>query len=377
MTQGHSKEIVLGFMSGTSLDGVDAALIETDGVAHVKIGPSASQPYSDEARKVLRTAVDAALADPAACLGAKAREAANVVTQAHIVLGNQLINSAGQEWQPSLVGFHGQTVLHRPAERFTCQIGDGAALAAGLDLPVVFDFRSADVAAGGQGAPLAPLYHAALVASAGLGDGSIGILNLGGVANITILQSADVISSQRWEDICAFDTGPANGLLDDWIERHGAGRFDEGGKIAANGQVNHAALEAMMEHSYFSTPAPKSLDRFDFSISPVEQLSLADGAATLTAFTAKSIAAGFELVGARPKQIIATGGGRLNDTMGQMIEQMTGCPVVRAEVLGWDGDALEAQAFAYLAKRAKEKMPLSVPGTTGAPEPICGGITVA
>lgn len=377
MTQGHSKEIVLGFMSGTSLDGVDAALIETDGVAHVRLGPSANLPFTPDQRALLRKAVDAAVADVNACAGPQASAAAKALTQAHIDLGKSLLADAGPEWQPTLAGFHGQTILHRPDEGLTCQIGDAAGLSQALGVPVVHDFRSADVAAGGEGAPLAPLYHAALAASANLGAGPVGVLNLGGVANITVLQATNVIECENWDQICAFDTGPASGLLDDWVARHGAGAFDEDGKIAATGKVDEAILGAFMDHPYFARPAPKSLDRHDFSLAAVEGLSLADGAATLTAFTAHSIAAGFKLLGAKPSQVIASGGGRLNQTMTAMLEAALGCPVIKAEALGWDGDALEAQAFAYLAKRSRAGLPLSVPGTTGVPTPILGGITVA
>lgn len=376
MTQRHSTEIILGFMSGTSLDGVDAALIETDGVAHLRMGPSASLLFTPQQRTVLRAAVDAAIADNAACTGPAAKAAATALTTAHIDLGKSLLAKAGPDWQPSLAGFHGQTILHRPEDRLTCQIGDATGLSRALGVPVVHDFRSADVAAGGEGAPLAPLYHAALAASADLAPGSVGILNLGGVANITVLQSADVIVTENWGDICAFDTGPASGLLDDWVARHDAGAFDEDGKIAAQGTVDAARLQALLDHPYFARTAPKSLDRHDFSLAAVAGLSLADGAATLTAFTAHSVARGFELVGAKPAQIIATGGGRLNHTMMVMLAAATGCAVVKAETLGWDGDALEAQAFAYLAKRSKQGLPLSVPGTTGVPKPILGGITV-
>ncbi len=261
-----------------------------------------------------------------------------------------------------LIGFHGQTVLHRPDRRLTWQIGDGDRLARDAGVPTVFDFRCADVAAGGQGAPFAPLYHAALVKQAGLVD-AVGVLNLGGVANITLVG----------QGLLAFDTGPANGLLDQWVEQAGHGRFDKDGALAAKGRVHADRLAHLMDHPYFGQVPPKSLDRYDFDLAGVQGLSVEDGAATLTAFTARSVAAALDLLPERPVSLIASGGGSNNPTLLDMIAAQTGCRVETADTKGWDGDAIEAQCFAYLAARSVRGLPLSVPGTTGVPAPLTGG----
>ncbi len=349
----------IGLMSGTSLDGVDGALLETDGQGHVEPISAQSRPYTGEERAILQDAVATVLAWD------EVREGEQVIVQAEQVLHQshleivQALAAQGAD----LIGFHGQTVLHRPDRGLTWQIGDGARLARETGLPTVFDFRTADMAAGGQGAPFAPLYHAALVAKAGL-TGPIGILNLGGVANITIVDGNSLL---------AFDTGPANGLLDQWVERGGYGRFDMDGQLAAKGAVDQTALARLMAHPYFAQTPPKSLDRYDFDLSAVAGLSLPDGAATLTAFTAATIAQAISQLSAPPRQLVASGGGSNNPVMLEMISQRTGCAITSASSLGWNADAVEAQCFAYLAARSVRGLPLSVPGTTGVSAAQTGG----
>ncbi|MAL08393.1 MAG: anhydro-N-acetylmuramic acid kinase [Maricaulis sp.] len=359
----------IGLMSGTSLDGVDAALIETDGEADIVFGPGVEQAYTAKERAILQTAVDAALQwqfsgdDPEAFANAD-----HVLVDAHAHAVQRLLRD--HELHPDdidLIGFHGQTVLHRAPKDgqpgATRQLGDGEALARRLGIDVVYDFRTADVEAGGQGAPLAPLYHAALVERDGL-DLPLAVLNLGGVANVTWL-TADAPP-------VAFDTGPASGLLDAWCERHTGDGMDRNGQLARAGSVDTKALAALMDHAFFAKTPPKSLDRWDFSLKPVEGLSPADGAATLTAFTAKSVGDAIQSMGA-PRQLLATGGGRKNPAMMAAIAQAIGCPVEPVEAVGWDGDLMEAQAFAWLAVRSMRGVPLSIPTTTGVPEPMTGG----
>jgi anhydro-N-acetylmuramic acid kinase len=356
---------VLGFMSGTSLDGVDAALIQTDGEKVLAFGDWSVTPFSASTRPVLAEAVTAARAwnfngPPPNIFSA----AAKALAETHHAAGVKLLAS----WhgpKPVLVGFHGQTVLHRAAKEGqagrTCQIGDAHGLALALGLPVVHDFRSADVAAGGQGAPLAPIYHLALLQAA---ERRAVVLNMGGVANMTALSEDGLI---------AFDCGPANGPLDEWIEANGAGTYDENGRMAAAGRVHEVLLVDWLDRPFFAEPPPKSLDRFDFSASLVRGLNLHDGAATLTAFAAASVGAGLDLIEADADQIVVCGGGRHNPTFMEMLAERTGRQVLPAEALGWRGDAIEAEAFAFLAARSVRGLPLSFPGTTGVPEPVSGG----
>ena len=348
----------IGLMSGTSLDGIDAALIRTDGREAVETGAFLTRPYPDDLRARLR-----------GCLGGRGSEAEIAaverdLTLAHAEAVRALLAEAGLgPAAVDLIGFHGHTILHAPERRLTRQIGDGALLARLTGIPVINDFRSADVAAGGQGAPLVPLYHRAL--AAGL-ETPLALLNLGGVGNVTWLGGGD-------DDVLAFDTGPGNALIDDWVLRHTGRRYDDNGALAAAGRIDEAALTALLDHPYFRLPAPKSLDRDAFDPSPVSALALTDGAATLAAFTAASVAAALPLLPTPPKRWLVTGGGRLNATLMTMLGAGLGVPVEPVDGQGWSGDALEAQAFGYLAVRSLKGLPLSLPTTTGAPHPIPGG----
>jgi anhydro-N-acetylmuramic acid kinase len=261
---------------------------------------------------------------------------------------------------------HGQTILHRPERRFTRQLGRGARLAAALGIQVVSRFRHADVAAGGQGAPLAPLYHKALALGLPAGStGALGVLNLGGVANVTWIDG---------DGIAAFDTGPASAMIDDWVRRHTGAPYDEGGRIAASGTIDRERLARLLTNPYFDRPPPKSLDRNDFPLDAVEGLSLEDGAATLAAFTIESVAAARLHLATTPRRWLVTGGGRHNGTLMAGLRAALGVPVDPVEAAGWDGDSLEAQAFGFLAVRSLRGLPLSVPTTTGVPEPMTGGV---
>jgi len=349
----------IGLMSGTSMDGIDAALIETDGHKVVSFGPFLSFPYGDDFRFRLRSCLWLRGDDPAVS------PAARELTELHA--GAVLALCEAAHLAPKdidLVGFHGHTILHEPDKRQTWQIGDGALLAKMTGIDVVADFRSADVAAGGQGAPLVPLFHEALAADL---PKPLAILNIGGVANVTWLGRED-------GDVLAFDTGPGGALIDDWVHRHTGRFFDKDGQIAASGRVNEAVLAALMKHPYFSRKPPKSLDRNAFSPAPVDGLSAADGAATLTAFTTASVRKSLEWMPDAPKSWLITGGGRHNVHLISLLARELGAPVSPVESVGWNGDALEAQAFAFLAVRSRMELPLSLPTTTGAPEAMRGGV---
>jgi anhydro-N-acetylmuramic acid kinase len=261
------------------------------------------------------------------------------------------------------VGLHGQTILHRPERRFTRQLGSGARVAARLGVDTVDRFRHADVAAGGQGAPFAPLFHRALAATL---PRPLMVLNLGGVGNVTFIDDDATI---------AFDTGPASALLDDWVARHVGAAYDADGAVAASGRADAAILAELMRHPYFALPAPKSLDRNDFHARArvVEGMGVADGAATLAAFTVESVAASLAHVPRAPARWIVCGGGRRNGFFMRELARRLGVPVDPAEAVGWDGDFIEAQCFGYLAVRSLRGLPLSLPTTTGVPRPMPGG----
>jgi anhydro-N-acetylmuramic acid kinase len=292
------------------------------------------------------------------------RDAERLLTQAHAEAVKALLAKAGLTTdQVALIGFHGQTILHRPGMHWTWQIGDGALLARLTGIDVVNDFRSADVKAGGQGAPLVPLYHAALARKAALAPPLV-LVNIGGVANVTYI-SGDLV--------LAFDTGPGNAPIDDWMHTHSGKPVDEDGAFAATGEVNDAALEKMLANPFFDRVPPKSLDRMDFGTDAVKDLSPADGAASLTAFTAASIAKARQHFPDPATTWIVCGGGRHNKTLMAMLKARVNAPVIAAEEAGWNGDTMEAEAFAYLAMRSKKGLPLSLPTTTGVQQPMTGG----
>ncbi|WP_085635751.1 anhydro-N-acetylmuramic acid kinase [Marivita geojedonensis] len=348
----------LGAMSGTSLDGVDAALVRTDGVTISEFGASGYRAYSIDEQVVLRAALGKWPGDD---LDA----AADVVLRAHI--------AALKGFDADVVGFHGQTLAHEPRGRGTHQLGDGAALAEALARTVVWDFRSNDVELGGEGAPLAPFFHWACAKWIGA-EAPLAFLNLGGVGNLTWV---DPLSRAPEEEgaLLAFDTGPANAPINDLLmERRGLS-FDQDGALASQGEVVDGALELFLEEGYFRKMPPKSLDRNDFSLmlDLVRELGDADAAATMTAMAAASVMQGMEHCPVPPERVLVTGGGRRNPVMMAMLESALDCPVLPVETVGLDGDMLEAQAFAYLAVRVLRGLPTSAPGTTGVRAPVGGG----
>jgi anhydro-N-acetylmuramic acid kinase len=355
----------LGLMSGTSLDGIDVALLETDGEECVRRGPSMTIPYSDSQRTLLRQALADATqirsrTDRPGVLAQAERE----LTQWHADAVQQFSKETGVSHSViDIIGFHGQTVTHRPHERLTVQIGDGKHLAQTLGIPVAYDLRAADVAAGGQGAPLVPIYHQALVS--GLSERPIAVINIGGVANITYIGASG--------EMIAFDTGPGNALIDDWMKKHTGAARDEGGQLAATGRVDEATVAQFLGDGYFEQPCPKSLDRNSFSNIDLTGLTAADGAATLVAVTARSISKATRLLPKEPALWIICGGGRHNLSIMQSLSSLL--PNVKtAEDCNLNGDSMEAEAWAYLSVRCLKKLPISFPTTTGAPKPMSGGI---
>lgn len=357
----------IGLMSGTSLDGVDVALIDTDGEAIASFGPVGYRAYSPAERAILREALDMAvdIKDRHARPGIVA-DAEALVTRAHAEAVDEFISrNALRRGDVDIVGFHGQTVLHRPAEHLTVQIGDGAMLARTLKLPVVSDFRAADVAAGGEGAPFVPAYHKALALRSRC-DFPVAILNIGGVANMTYIDG---------ETLIACDTGPGNALLDDFMLRQTGDAVDRDGTRAAKGTPDRDWVARALKHPFFALRPPKSLDRNDFVAFSIDGLSTEDGAATLTAFTAASIAQIVPLLPQPPRSWIVVGGGANNPTLLKMLsDELAPATLVTGNALGWSGDAIEAQAFAYLAVRSLNKLPLTYPGTTGVKMPLTGGV---
>jgi len=378
----------IGLMSGTSMDGVDVALIETDGADSLVRGPALTVGYDEAFRSALRRAIEDArhLTDRTARPGCLA-EVERALTERHAAAVGQFLAREGlRPAEVDVIGFHGQTVLHKrivekvhvratepdapsvdvaeEAHLLTVQLGDGALLARRTGIDVVYDLRAADTVAGGEGAPLAPVYHRALTAR--LPQRPIAILNIGGVANITWIG--------REGELLAFDTGPGNAMIDDWMQQRRGVPRDEDGALAASGRVHDDYVTQYLRHSYFGEPPPKSLDRNAFGLELVDALSPEDGAATLTAFTAASIAGARGHFPEQPQLWVISGGGRRNKTLMAMIAGLVEAAVAPAEAAGMDGDAVEAEAWAYLAVRSLAGLPITFPGTTGVARPLTGGV---
>jgi anhydro-N-acetylmuramic acid kinase len=353
---------VIGVMSGTSMDGIDVAMLATDGDTNIVRGPSSMSAYPAS----LRTQLIALIADQPRASAGDLTMITDAVTDAHCMVVEAFL--AEQRISPQridLVGFHGQTVFHTPERRITRQLFNGPRAAARLGINVVSQFRTADVLSGGQGAPLAPLYHRALV-EASLLPLPLVVLNLGGVANVTFLGR---------EEVSAFDTGPASALLDDFVRIRRGEAYDRDGALAERGHVDTALLERFLAHDYFKKSPPKSLDRNAFHewMAWVAPLDDADGAATLTAFTIESIAAAARHFSSLPTRWLVGGGGRHNAYLMQRLRNRLGVPVDPVEAVGWNGDTLEAECFGWLAVRSLKGLPLSLPSTTGVPYPMTGG----
>jgi anhydro-N-acetylmuramic acid kinase len=362
----------IGLMSGTSLDGIDVALVETDGRHVVRLGPSGYRAYGEGERASLAAALREAarLTDRSARPGVIG-EAEQLLTRLHAEAVETFLSANGIDPAAlDVVGFHGQTLVHRPERKLTVQIGDGAALAARLGIPVVFDFRAADVAAGGQGAPLVPAFHRALVTQLDR-PRPVVVLNVGGVANITYCDGDG--------NPIACDTGPGNALIDDFMRLRTGAALDSDGDQAARGTVDAEFIARVLDDPFFAAPLPKSLDRNAFAHigADLADVSVPDGAATLTALTAKAIARVVDLLPRAPSSWIVAGGGARNRTLMRMLAQeLSPASVETADAVGWSADALEAQAFAYLAVRTLQALPITFPTTTGVAQPLTGGVLV-
>jgi len=362
-----SPSTALGLMSGTSMDGVDVALIETDGRTVQRFGPVAERPFTADERALLCNALEDAktMRDrnvrPGRLVAAEA-----MITEAYAQAISEFLREHGGE-RIDVIGVHGQTVLHRPAARLTVQLIDADTLSRRFAIPVVHDLRGADVAAGGQGAPLVPVYHEALVRAAAI-DLPVAVLNIGGVGNITWIGPDGTL--------LAFDTGPGNALLDDWALRHTGEAMDRDGRLAALGQVDAGALatlEARLD-TYLKQVPPKSLDRLDLDAGRVlDALTPEDGAATLAAFTARSIARALDHLPSPPKNWIVSGGGARNPALLRALGAELPGDVRKADDFGWQAGFIEAQAFAFLAVRSLHGLPITFPGTTGIAAPLTGG----
>ncbi len=356
----------IGLMSGTSMDGVDVALIESDGERIERLGPVGYRAYSRDERNLLRTA----LVEAVGMTDRKARTpllatAEKAVTAAHAKAVEAFLATNNIErGKVAIIGFHGQTVLHKPQARLTVQIGDGAALAKKIGIPVAYDFRAADVAAGGEGAPLVPVFHRAL--ASGLKENPLLVVNIGGVANVTYLEGA--------ADPIAFDTGPGNAPIDDLMRARRGVERDEGGVFAAQGKVNEQVVAKLLTDPFFVKKPPKSLDRAAFAKLALDALSDEDAAAAATAIVAASIAKSFDHLPKQPQLVVVAGGGAHNPTLMQMLRARVSAPVKTADEIGWNADAIEAQAFAFLAIRALKNLPLTFPTTTGVAQPLTGGV---
>ena len=375
MKDSESKYAV-GLMTGTVLDGfIDVALLKSNGEELYEFGPYSLEPYDECVvellKETLATALDWQFKGPEPAIFSVAEQ---LVTeqQAKAVLA-VLKRADIKPSQISVVGFHGQSVLHRAAvdgvSGRTRQLGDGQLMANLIGVPVAWDFRSSDVLAGGQGAPLAPVYHRALLQLAATDNklkSEAAVLNLGGVANISWWDGAATL--------LAFDTGPANAPVNDWVASYTSEKMDVDGKYAASGKVDEARLSELLKHPYLVADAPKSLDRFDFSSSMATGKNLEDGAALLTAFSAAAVGKALDILPIRPETLILCGGGRHNPSLVRAIEQYANVLTVDADDIGWRGDAIEAECFAFLAERVLRNLPLSFPTTTGVPKPTPGGI---
>lgn len=366
----------IGLMSGTSLDGIDLAMLRTDGRDYLEFGPTAHKPFNGEMKSWINRAIKAAMEgrDGAADIG----KAAGEITQLHVEMVEDFMeeNQLRRD-QVDVIGFHGQTILHRPPsvpilgpedQGRTWQIGDGQTLAEETGIDVVYNFRAADVVVGGEGAPLAPVYHNALVRKLNR-EHPVGVINLGGVGNITYVPADGADSG-----LVAFDCGPGNGLIDEWMEMRTGQAMDENGETARKGKVHTEILRMMLLLPYMRRNPPKSLDRYDFKLDPVLELSVDDGAATLTAFSAACVRHSEQFLPEPVGEWIVCGGGRHNSSMMEALSKAVAAEINTAEDVGWRGDDLEAECFAYLAVRHLKKLPLSYPKTTRAPHALQGGV---
>ncbi|GAB4362092.1 MAG: anhydro-N-acetylmuramic acid kinase [Oricola sp.] len=364
----------IGLMSGTSMDGIDVAMVETDGIRAGKRGPYLSVPYD----AAFRRRIEQGLVDAQAITQRGERPGRLAEIERELTLRHRdavaafLARHAVARETVDVVGFHGQTVLHRPERALTVQLGDGALLARETGIAVVFDMRANDMEHGGQGAPLVPVYHAALAAAlpAALepGFGPVAFVNIGGISNVTFIVPG--------EPPAAFDSGPGNALIDQWVGQNAGIPFDDGGRIASEGTADMAVVGRYLSAPFFAKDGPKSLDRGDFTLDGVTGMELSDGAATLAALTAAAIVKAAEKVPAPPRLWIVSGGGARNGAIMDAFRKMAGdrAKIVTADEAGFNGDMMEAEAWGYLAVRSLKGLPLTFPTTTGCRRAVSGGV---
>ncbi|MGB7432704.1 MAG: anhydro-N-acetylmuramic acid kinase [Ahrensia sp.] len=361
----HEIKTAIGLMSGTSMDGIDVALVKTDGLRHVDCGPAASYPFeAAESQRIAACLAEAVFitqrdARPGDLGGVEALITAKHGEAVQRFLSDNQLRASDID----VIGFHGQTVLHRPEQALTVQLGDGQALANRLGIDVVYDMRANDMANGGQGAPLVPVFHQAIAPD----NQTVAFVNIGGIANVTFVQpeAAPI----------AFDCGPGNALIDQWMQRHTNRSFDEGGALALSGMAHDAVVEAALDLPFFQRGYPKSLDRNDFDLSMMPIMAAEDGAATLAKLTALAITRAAETAGVAPtKWIIAGGGAHNRAILGFLREARPGADIITADEGGYSIDDMEAQAWAYLAVRSLRGLALTFPSTTGCVEPVTGGV---
>nr|WP_281436275.1 anhydro-N-acetylmuramic acid kinase [Ciceribacter sp. L1K22] len=361
----------VGLMSGTSMDGIDVALLATDGRETVERGPFLSVSYDPDFRERLKAGLETAktiherherpgdLADLERDLTLRHVDAVNDFLKQNSILPGDI----------DVIGFHGQTVLHRPYAALTVQIGDGQLLADRTGIATVFDMRANDIAHGGQGAPLVPAYHAALAARLEDRTSPVCFVNIGGISNLTYIGPD--------HEIIAFDSGPGNTLIDQWVEENAGVPYDQGGRIASEGTIIMALADRYLDHPFFTSDTRRSLDRSDFRPPAADEAGLHDGARTLAYVTAASVMRSAGHLSAMPKCFIICGGGRLNGAVMEDLAEMASrhdAQVLTAEEAGFDGDAMEAEAWAYLSVRSLAGLPLTFPGTTGVARPMTGGV---
>ena len=366
--------VSIGLMSGTSMDGIDVALIKSDGENIIERGPSLEIEYDVATRRAIEQGlVDAlSISDNREARPGNLKSLESLITAQHADAVDTFLSVNNiSATEIDVIGFHGQTVLHRPQNKLTVQLGDGAMLAKKANISVVYDMRAADMVANGQGAPLVPVYHqvlASLLPAEFEDKWPVAFVNIGGISNITFVP--------RNGDLVAFDTGPGNALIDQWVQSVAGVPFDQGGKIASEGGIDLVMLDRYLSAQYFSKTLPKSLDRNDFQPPSPEEIELADGARTLARLTAEAIFFASDLLPCKPELWIICGGGRKNEMMmsdlGELAKQ-SGSTVISAEQAGFDGGAMEAEAFAYLAIRSLKNLPLTFPDTTGCEAPTAGG----
>ncbi|WP_064685456.1 anhydro-N-acetylmuramic acid kinase [Rhizobium bangladeshense] len=361
----------IGLMSGTSMDGIDVALIRTDGRGFIERGPFLGVPYEAEFRERLKRALD--LARPLTDRCERPEELRDIeleLTERHAIAVTAFLERFGLSADAiDVLGFHGQTVLHRPDEGLTIQIGDGGDLARRTGISVVYDMRANDMLHGGQGAPLVPAYHAALAGKFQQAGQAVCFVNIGGISNLTFIGTDG--------RIVAFDSGPGNTLIDQWVEMQTGKTYDPGGEIGGRGKVVTALAERYLQSPFFRGNVRRSLDRGDFAPLHQGEASLEDGARTLAHVAAASIVKSAGFLPEIPSIYIVCGGGRLNATLMAEFSIMAegqGSRVLAAEEAGFDGDAMEAEAWAYLAVRSLDGLPLTFPGTTGVEAPVSGGV---